>query len=139
MSPSKSTSSFGTASLLGALLAVAAAGLVAPPVARAQDFLLGPPDRGAPTFVQVGFYLTDVVEVDEENETFAFEGVLTLKWHDQRQAFDSVEAGVGEKIYQGNYQFSEVFTGWWPQLVLANESGGYDRQGVLLRVLPDGS
>lgn len=117
----------------------ASAASVVTSTAPAQEFLLGPPNSGGPTIVAVGFYLTDLVEIDEENETFEFEGVLTLKWRDERQAFDPAETGVGEKIYQGDYQFSELFTGWWPQLVLANESGGYDRQGVLLRIRPDGS
>ncbi len=44
----QSRASLGTASLLSSLLAAAAAGWVAPPTARAQDFLLGPanPDYG---------------------------------------------------------------------------------------------
>jgi len=127
------------AKLLGLLLAAVGLGSPTSGAAQARDFLLGPPNPGQPTVVAVGFYLTDVVEIDEGTETFEFEGILTLSWRDRRQAFDPAEAGVDEKIYQGNYQFSEVFTGWWPQLVLANESGNYDRQGVLLRVLPDGS
>lgn len=121
------------------VLAAVGAGSIVTSTAQAQEFLLGPPDPHQPTVVAFGFYLTDVVEVDEGSETFAFEGVLTLKWRDDRQAFDPAEAGVSERIYQGSYQFSEVFTGWWPQLVLANESGNYNRQGMLLRVRPDGS
>ena len=104
-----------------------------------EPFLLDPPGGDEPVMVRVGFFLSDVTDVDEERETFEFEGRLTLQWKDERQAFDPEQLGVAEKIYQGNFQFSEVFNGWWPQLVLANESGQYDRQGVLLRVQPDGS
>jgi hypothetical protein len=50
-----------------------------------------------------------------------------------------VAEGVSEKLYQGDYQFNEVFTGWFPQVVLVNESGLYEKHGVLLRVRPDGS
>jgi hypothetical protein len=32
-----------------------------------------------------------------------------------------------------------VFVGWFPQVVLLNESGLYEQDGVLLRVRPDGS
>jgi hypothetical protein len=53
-------------------------------------------------------------------------------------AFDPVVEGVEEKVFQGDYQLSELSTGWWPQLVLANESGGYDRQGVFLSQRADG-
>jgi hypothetical protein len=64
---------------------------------------------------------------------------LTLRWKDQRQAFDTVEAGVSEKVYQGPYQFLELYTAWWPQLSLANESGGVHRQGQVLKITPDGT
>lgn len=102
-------------------------------------FLLGPPNLIEPTTVHVGFFLSDVTDVDEEREMFEFESVLTVKWHDARQAFDPKELGVQERIYQGQFQFNEVFNGWWPQLVVANESGQLERQGVMLRIKPDGS
>ena len=102
-------------------------------------FLLGPPNPGEQTTVHVGFFLSDITDVDEEREMFEFESVLTLNWHDDRQAFDPNELGVNELVYQGQFQFNEVFNGWWPQLVLANESGLLDRQGEILRIKPDGS
>jgi len=110
-----------------------------PAVADDGGFILGPPQEEGPTVVRVGFFLSDVNSVDEEQETFEFEGILTMRWNDPRQVFDPEEVGAAEKVFQGNYQFSEVATGWWPQLVLANESGRYERQGVLLRVESDGS
>jgi hypothetical protein len=113
--------------------------LVGATAAAGEDFLLGPPQGNGPVTVQIGFRLTEINGVDEENETFDFGGVLTQRWQDDRQAFDAAEFGVDEKIYQGNFQFNEVFTGWWPQVVLANQSGAYDRQGVLLRIGSDGS
>ena len=112
--------------------------LVAVP-GSAQVRLLGPPEAERPVPVGVGFYLTDIVEVDDGRKTFEFEGVLTLSWYDERQRFDPVEEGTTEKVYQGDYQFSELATGWWPQLALRNESGHYQRQGMLLRILPDGN
>ena len=104
-----------------------------------QKFLLGPPTQDGPVVVRVGFRLSEINDIDEENETFEFEGVLTTRWNDPRQTFDPAELGVEEQIYQGDFQFNEVFTGWWPQMILANESGVYERQGVLLRIQPDGS
>jgi len=47
--------------------------------------------------------------------------------------------GVDEKIYQGDYQFDELFTGWYPQVVLINESGLCEKSAVVLRVQPDGT
>ncbi len=108
-------------------------------VSRDAPFVLGPPNSSEPIPVHVGFFLSDVTDVDEEREMFEFEAVLTVSWLDERQAFDPEELGVKEQIYQGAFQFNEVFNGWWPQLVLANESGAFDRQGEVLRIKPDGS
>jgi hypothetical protein len=121
------------------LLCASIALIVVPAVTRAEPFLLGSPNADGPVTVSVGFFLSDVNEVDERRETFEFEGILTLKWRDPRQAFDPGKIGVSERTYQGNYQFSEVFDGWWPQLILANESGGFASQAVLLRIAPDGA
>ncbi len=100
--------------------------------------ILGPPTEHGPVVVDIGFYLSDIDDINEEQETFEFEGILTLSWTDPRQAFDPNETGYDEKFFQGNYQFAEVFNGWWPQVYLANESGKYDRQGMLLRIRADG-
>lgn len=118
-------------------LALALAAVAGP--AWGADFKLGPPDADGPVHVSVGFFLSDVNTIDERAESFAFEAILTLRWRDPRQAFDPELAGVPVRTYQGGYQFAEVFDGWWPQLILANESGGFESQAVLLRVEPDGS
>jgi hypothetical protein len=89
--------------------------------------------------VRAAFVVRDINEVDDEAETFEFGGVLKLTWHDERQAFDPAEAGVAEKIYQGAYQFNELSPGWFPQVVLVNESGLYEKHGVILRIQPDGT
>ena len=54
------------------------------------SFQLGLPPGAAPVIVKVGFYLKDINGVDEETQTFEFEGIVTLKWRDERQAFDPV-------------------------------------------------
>ncbi len=105
----------------------------------AEPFLLGPPKDGGPVVVRASFDVRDINEIDDEAETFEFGGVLKLTWRDERQAFDPIEAGVTEKIYQGAYQFDEVATGWFPQVVLVNQSGMYEKQGVILRVRSDGT
>ena len=123
-----------------AFLAAAVSGAIADPSAADPDLLSLPtPREGGPVVVRAGFDLQDINEIDDEAETFEFEGVLTLEWRDERQAFDPAAEGVHEKLYQGAYQFNEVFSGWFPQVVLMNESGLYEKHGVLLRVRPDGS
>lgn len=109
------------------------------PETACGEFLLGPPPGEEPTKVSVGLYLSDVYAVSEQEETMDFDGILTLRWHDGRNAFDPIDAGVSEKVYQGNFQFSEVYSGWWPQLVLANKGGDYQVDGVVLRIGSDGA
>jgi hypothetical protein len=109
------------------------------PVVPEPPFLLGPPNAAGPVAVQARFELQDVNEVDDDAETFEFTGVMTLTWHDPRQAFDPAVVGVDEKFFQGEFQFDEISPGWYPQVILVNESGLYQKSGVLLRVRPDGT
>jgi hypothetical protein len=127
--------------VVAGVLAAASCGGIAGPAA-AEPALLSlptPPRADGPVVVRAGFELRDINEINDEVEAFEFEGVLTLEWRDERQAFDPVAEGVNEKLYQGAFQFNEVFTGWFPQVVIVNESGLYEKRGVLLRVRPDGS
>ena len=101
-------------------------------------FMGGLPKKKGPVEVTVSFDLRDIDHIDDEAETFEFTGVLKLSWHDPRQTFDPIIEGIDEKIYQGNFQFNEVYSGWFPQLILVNESGLYEKHGVLLRVRSDG-
>ena len=110
-----------------------------PRTATSDSFLLGPPKDGSPVVVRASFDLHDINGINDEKETFEFTGVLTLRWHDKRQAFDPAAVGVNEKIYQGDYQFNELSPSWFPQVVLVNSAGAYEQQGVVLRALPDGT
>jgi hypothetical protein len=121
--------------------AVASTALCWAVAASAGDDALGlpTPADGGPVVVRVGFDLRDINEIDDEAEVFEFEGVLVLEWHDPRQAFDPAVAGTSERIYQGDYQFNELAPSWYPQVVLENESGLFETQGVLLRARSDGA
>lgn len=83
--------------------------------------------------------LQDINSIDDEAETFEFNSVLVLTWKDPRQAFDPKVAEIQEKIYQGDYQFNEVYPASFPQVVLTNESGLYESDAVILRLQPDGT
>ena len=98
--------------------------------------ILNPPSR--PTVIEIGFYLSDINDINEQKETFEFEGRLIATWKDSRLAFDPKLEGRDLKTYTGSFQFNEIFNGWWPQFVLANESGDFEQQAVVLKVRPDG-
>ena len=104
-----------------------------------EAFLLAPPEEVRPVVVRASFKFHDINEIKDEMETFDFSGVLMLKWHDPRQAFDPSVEGVNEKVFQGSYQFNELAAGWYPQVILVNESGLYQKSGTILRVQPDGT
>jgi hypothetical protein len=106
--------------------------------AQAKDNVAGPPEGDGPVIVDIGFLLSNINAIYEEDETFDFEGVLSMHWKDPRLAFDPAETGYDQLYYQGDYEFSEVFNGWWPQVFLANEAGRFDREGVMLRITPEG-
>jgi hypothetical protein len=122
--------------MLSAWLPVASSMLLAGAI---PETLLSPPSENGPCVVRAQFQLQDINSIDDEAETFEFTGVLVLTWKDPRQAFDPKVAGVREKIYQGDHQFNEVSPAWYPQVVLANESGLYESDAVILRLQPDGT
>jgi len=106
--------------------------------AQAKNNASGPPDSEGPVVVEVGFLLSNITAITEDDETFDFEGVLSMHWRDSRLAYDPAQTGYDELYYQGDFQFSEVFSGWWPQMMLINEAGRFDREGVMLRITPEG-
>src|SRR5262245_29819083 len=110
-----------------------------PPNGSNEVSLLAPPTTAGAAVVQARFELHNLNAIDDASETFEFSGVLTLTWYDPRQAFDPAIAGVREKVFQGNYQVDELTTGWSPQVVLVNESGLYQKSGIVLRIRPDGT
>jgi len=107
--------------------------------ATSDSLLLGPPKDDGPVVVRASFEFHDITAINDGVETFEFTGVLTLRWHDKRQAFDPVAEGVDEKVYSGDYQFNELSPSWFPQVVIVNSSGAYEKHGVVLRVQPDGT
>jgi hypothetical protein len=117
------------------LLVPAATALTAPP---ATELLTPPPSEG-PFVVQTGFQLLDINIIDDQSETFSFTGILSVQWKDERQAFDPAAEGVPEKFYQGNFQFNEVATSWYPEVSLLNTSGPFEKGEPLLRIRPDGT
>ena len=123
--------------LSGFLVALFSCGCVLSAEMSPRDFAL--PGTARPVEVTASFHLLDLLQIDDEAETFEFSGVISLKWKDERQAFDPVQAGVAEKLYHGSFQFNEISPSWYPQVILANASQIPEAQGVLFRVAPDGT
>ncbi|MFN7731118.1 MAG: hypothetical protein ACK5OB_04395 [Pirellula sp.] len=98
-----------------------------------------PPPGPTPVPIGVEFHITNLNEIDSEKECFQVTGTLTLTWKDTRLAFDPEATGIRAQVFQGSYQVNEVSPAWYPQVVLANAFNGYDKQGSILRIHPDGT
>jgi hypothetical protein len=109
------------------------------PLGGAQAIEAGMPNPPAsPTVVKVGVFLADILDLNEVNETFQVELVTMAEWDDPRLAFDPAVEGTPTKLWQGQFQFNEVFAGWWPQFVIINEIGSGDTSAIKIEVRPDG-
>ena len=97
-----------------------------------------PNPPSSPTVVNVGVFLADILDLNEVNETFQVELVTLAEWDDPRLAFDPAVEGTETKLFQGQFQFNEVFAGWWPQFVIVNEIGAGDISAIQIEVHPDG-
>ena len=107
--------------------------------ATAEPLEAGMPNPPAkPTVVDCAILILDVINIDDVNESFEAEVALLASWNDPRLAFDAEAEGTPVKIFQGGFQFAEVFRGWWPQLVIINEVGLNDPNAVKVEVYPNG-
>jgi hypothetical protein len=97
-----------------------------------------PNPPSSPTVVNVGVFLADILDLNEVNETFQIELVTLAEWDDPRLAFDPAVEGTETKLFQGQFQFNEVFAGWWPQFVIINEIGAGDISAIQIEVRADG-
>lgn len=110
--------------------------LSAPSVFAIDAGMPNPPS--SPTVVKVGVFLADISDLDEMEESFQAELIILAEWEDPRLAFDTVAYGSNRKLFQGEFQFNEVFAGWWPSLLIVNEIGSGDLNGLQIEVFPDG-
>jgi hypothetical protein len=97
-----------------------------------------PNPPAAPTTVRCAMLILDVVDIDDVDESFEAEIALVASWHDPRLAFDAEAEGTDVKLFQGGFQFAEIYQGWWPQLVIVNQVGSGDTNAIAIKVMPDG-
>ncbi len=106
------------------------------PACAVEAGMPNPPS--SPTVVRVGIFLADIIDLDELEETFQAEFIIVAEWEDPRLSFDPAVDGTDMKLFQGQFQFNEVFTGWWPQLLIVNEIGTGDINAITIEVHPEG-
>jgi hypothetical protein len=98
-----------------------------------------PNPPSSPTKVKCALMILNVADINDVNENFEAEIEILATWKDPRLAFDPAIEGSNVKLFQGSYQFNELFKGWWPQLVILNEVGRNEANAIKVRVFPDGT
>ncbi len=83
---------------------------------------VSPPPGPRPIRVDVGFYLLNLVSVDERSETFDADLYLDCSWHDPRLAFSAAAVGHDPRMYQGDSASDRLQEIWWPDLEFVNTS-----------------
>jgi hypothetical protein len=95
-----------------------------------------PPDN--PTIVNVNAFITDIQSLDEVNEQIQIDAIFKYSWHDPRLAFDQNKEKTKYKLYQGDFQYDEIFEGWRPQISIINEIGSPQIKSRQIRIYPNG-
>jgi hypothetical protein len=101
--------------------------------ARSADTgLLSPPlVGGKPVRVQLSFFLTNLIDVDEVKERFEISGYLFLTWKDPRLMFNA-DGAARQKTYNAN----EI---WVPHLLMINATEGREKTSVNIKGGADGT
>jgi hypothetical protein len=93
--------------------------------------MTAPMVNGKPVKVHLGFFLTNLVDVDEVNERFRVSGYLMMTWKDPRLSFNSGTPGE-EREYPEN----DI---WTPKLFLLNAVEQRHKSNVNVRGDADGT
>lgn len=98
----------------------------------------GSPPPATPTVIDVTAFITDIQNLDELNEQVQVDAIFQYEWEDPRLAFDEKKVGEKYKLYQGDFQYDEVYEGWRPQISIINEIGSPQVKERQVRIYPDG-
>ncbi len=102
----------GAAFLLALGLAASARGEAAESVS--------PPPGPRPIRVEIGFYLLNLISVDERSESFDADIYLNLRWKDPRLALTGAVPGHAVRTYQDDAAAARLTEIWWPNLEFVN-------------------
>lgn len=101
-------------------------------------YSISPPEQDGPIKIKIDVRLLEINNISDHEQLIDFMAEMKLSWTDERNAFDPKVAGVDEKTYTGNFQFDELSTSWYPQVVLLNEKEVNEFGASIVKVKPDG-
>lgn len=93
---------------------------------------LKPGGEGVRVLVQVGFFVIDIKEIDDLEQTYTADIWFTETWHDPRLS----EKALGKSLEKCLYKEGEV---WAPTIIVVNQNGGTQLLPKVARVDPDGN
>jgi len=98
-----------------------------------------PPNTEAQTNVAINLFISDILSIDEKEETFEVDGFLSAEWVDSRLAFDQEEFGYPWKTYRNEMVTKKLEEDiWWPDLYLVYSKGNRRIINSFIEVYPDG-
>ncbi len=98
-----------------------------------------PPVTDGPTPVEIGFFVTELRDIDAVQGSFHYRGSVHVMWCDPRRAFDPAEAGVDERVVSGPAADAEFERHWNPRGFPVNRIGGFEITDRVVRVRHDGA
>ena len=102
-------------------------------------YSISPPERDGPIKIKIDVRLLEINNISDHEQLIDFTAEMKLTWTDERNAFDPNVTGVDEKTYTGDFQFDELSTSWYPQVILLNEKEFNEFGASIVKVKPDGS
>lgn len=93
-----------------------------------------PHDQPRPVLVGVSARVLDVTRIQENTGEMAANVEVTLKWADNRNAFDPVKQGMVRKVFHGRAAAQELEKLWHPAAVFRNVVGAprSDEYGLII-------
>ncbi|MEY8765086.1 ligand-gated ion channel [Francisella salimarina] len=92
-----------------------------------------------PTIVKTSAFITDIQSLDEVNEQLQIDVIFKFRWNDPRLKFNANEEKTPYILYQGDFQYDEIFEGWKPQISIINEVGSPQIKARQIKIYPDGN
>lgn len=98
-----------------------------------------PPNPDGATLVDIALHLSEVTDVDANQNTFQLAGFMDLVWCDPREAFDPAERGVARETFLRAQAVARTSRLWEPNVDFVNEIHPREHGNEELTISADGT
>jgi hypothetical protein len=116
-------------------------GLNAPEVLSGNAVSRGRSLLRPPIVVQVGFFMDQIINVNQQEEHYSIVGTIQAEWTDPKLAYSPDTCQCKEKLFRAE-DFLDFVTEEgivWPAFTIFNQQGRRFAQNLLVVIIPDGS